>query len=72
MRVLVYSHESVVWGDKYSMKWTLVSFLRIEMDNSNKSLKRSKRAAARLKLGESELRHFFAGEQWESEKINIH
>lgn len=44
------------------------------MDNNNQSLKLSKKAAARLKLhnGESELRHFFAGEQWESEKINIH
>lgn len=54
------------------MKWMLVLFLGIEMDNNNKSLKRSKRAAARLKLhnGESELQHFFAGEQWE--KINIH
>lgn len=59
---------------KYLMKWTSVSFLWIEMDNNNKSWKRSERAAARLKLhnGESELRHFFAGEQWESEKINIH
>lgn len=44
------------------------------MDNNNKSLKFSKRAAAGLKLdnGESELQHFFTGEQWESTKINIH
>lgn len=44
------------------------------MDNNNKSLKLSKRAAACLKLynGESELRHFFAGEQWERKKIKIH
>lgn len=44
------------------------------MDNNNKSLKLSKRAAACLNLdsGESELRHFFAGEQWESKNINIH